>query len=139
MTFERSNIGSVFALGCCFIFLTACAKAPALMTLRRLGKNQAHIERYLDKQEAQFQKLIEDLKAQKLEKGISKSSFERLYGQPIIDRQWQERGRESIYRHPTNYFTSDKLYVYFDHTRSLSHWTYEPYIKPVSDAHESDR
>jgi hypothetical protein len=111
-------------------FLNGCAKMQPLMTLKKFGDNQAQIKKYLEKQEALFDKLIEDVRGNQIKIGTSKRVFMISYGDPVVIRPHEETGEELIYRHPTNYFSSDKVYVYFDKGKKLIRFVYKPYEKP---------
>ena len=100
------------------------------MTLKQLGESQAEMDKYLAKQETLFEKLVEDFKNEKLNAGLSQKNIFRVYGQPILTRSWQTAGEVLLYRHPTNYFTSDKVYLYFDAEKNLVEWQYKPYRDP---------
>ncbi len=135
MKFVHAHRGIVFlAILAVIVFLTGCAKTQGLMTLKRLGKNQDQIEKYLQKQEAFFDKLVTDVKAEKIKVGISKRKFIIAYGDPILGRSHEQSGEELLYRHPTNYFSSDKVYVYFDEAKKLTSFKYKPYKKPAQDS-----
>jgi len=101
------------------------------MTLKRVGDSQAEIERYLTRQQELFKQLVHDLKQEKLRKGISKRRFIKSYGDPVLTRRDESHPQQEIllYRHPTEYFTSDRVYAYFDETGKLVRWEYKPYQK----------
>lgn len=112
------------------VVVGGCAKFQALMTLKSVGDSQSEIERYLAKQEKLFNNLVRDVKENALRPGISKSQFLKTYGEPIIVSRQQSLAQQErlFYRHPTEYFTSDRVYVYFDDGK-LVRWEYKPYQK----------
>ncbi|MBM3250449.1 MAG: hypothetical protein FJZ09_06415 [Candidatus Omnitrophica bacterium] len=109
------------------VFLGGCAfftHYDQVMTLKAIGDNQAQIQRYLDKQKALFAKLLDDAKNGRLEKGSSQNRVAARYGEPIYIRQeGPERGSSEVYvyRHPTQYFSSDMVYLYFNE-KKLAKW-----------------
>ncbi|MBU2251355.1 MAG: hypothetical protein KKH25_03785, partial [Candidatus Omnitrophica bacterium] len=90
-----------------------------LLTLKQLGKNQKYIERSIKAQERLFRKLTADIKKDKLKLGIPVESFLRSYGEPVVSKDIPSLGKRFLYRHPTNYFDSDKVYIYFDRQDQL--------------------
>ena len=104
-------------------------KSEQLLTLKRYGDSQDEIQRYVDRQNKLFNKLLDDLDTGKLQPGISKTIFIRRYGDPVISRESDDPSIEEVllYRHPTNYFSSDKVYAYFDKSGKLVRWEYKPY------------
>ncbi|MFH1503883.1 MAG: hypothetical protein ABIH08_00610 [Candidatus Omnitrophota bacterium] len=109
-------------------FMGGCASSGELLTLKKLGSSQKEIANYLNRQDELFNKLISDLKDEKLEQGISKREIIDIYGEPILIKSLSRNSSETIflYRHPTEYFDSDKVYIYFDEFEELSHWEYLP-------------
>lgn len=112
------------------IFVTAgCALLPeGLMTLKRVGDSQKQIGRYLAKQEKLFDKMLRDVKNGRIKPGISQNRLISIYGEPVITKSSKEPTIAEIflYRYPTEYFSSDKVYLYFDKSGKLVHLKYEP-------------
>ena len=107
--------------GCCFL-------PPGLKTLKSVGRSQDEIKVYLARQSKLFNKLLGDLNNNKLRQGVTKDQFIRIYGEPILSKRAVEFLGEEIllYRHPTKYFQSDRVYVYFDKEEKLIRWEYKP-------------
>lgn len=101
----------------------------SLRTLRTVGNSQDEIGTYLAKQVKFFNQLLVDLKGEAVEPGISKRKFIRIYGEPILAKDVSEPsgGIMLLYRHPTEYFKSDRVYLYFDQKEKLVRWEYKPY------------
>ena len=112
---------SFFVSGC--FFLPESAK-----TLKSVGDSQDDILAYLDKQLESFNQLLVDLKGEVIEPGISKRKFLQIYGEPILSKEVSEPsgGIRLLYRHPTKYFKSDRVYFYFDQEENLVRWEYKP-------------
>ena len=115
------------------VLLCGCAKVThlnELLTLKRVADSQKQIEIYLAKQERGFNKLNEDIKNSALAKGQLKRSIIAKYSEPVLTKEPEPEsaGIKEIllYRHPTNYFKSDRIYLYFDNGNKLISWKVEP-------------
>ena len=98
-------------------------------TLKAVGKSQDQIARYVQKQEKLFAKLLDDFENERLVAGTSRSVIIKRYGEPILSKKSAQPpyGEIFLYRHPTGYFDSDKLYLRFDELDKLIGWKYKPY------------
>lgn len=100
-----------------------------LLTLKSVSDNQRDIDIYLKKQEKGFKKLLEDIKNNQLTKGKSKRSIIQDYSDPILVKKinGEEDVKEILlYRKPTDYFNSDRVYLYIDNKGKLVHWELKP-------------
>tara|TARA_Y100000031_G_C8091521_1_gene324368 strand:+ start:329 stop:715 length:387 start_codon:yes stop_codon:yes gene_type:complete len=122
----------IIYLLCSILLTSGCAKVEGLLKLKRLGDNQAQIERYLYKQLKLFEKLVEDINNSELKAGISRRNFIRSYGDPVLSRidKADPDSEILLYRHPTEYFKTDKVYAYFSKSKELIRWEYIPYKEP---------
>ncbi len=113
----------LFAMSGCFFL------PESLKTLKSVGDSQEEIEAYLEQQAEFFDKLLFDLKSDALEPGISKGKFIRIYGEPVLSKKVTGplKGARLLYRHPTEYFKSDRVYFYFDEKEKLVRWEYKLY------------
>lgn len=115
-----------------FISVTGCTLirySSELMTLKSVGDSQKDIQQYLAAQEKKFSALQADVKANRLQSGVSKQDIVNVYGDPVFSRPLAddlEMYEMFLYRHPTQYFTSDRIYLYFDKDQKLTRWQYEP-------------
>ncbi len=118
-----------------FIFLSltllqGCAlftKAPQLLTLKRLGDSQKQMELGVEAKKKNLAKLINDIEADKLAKGLPFKKFISRYGEPVLEKEAGEGSlmKKLLYRHPLEYFNTDKVYIYFDQRLELVAWKYE--------------
>ena len=114
-----------------FLNVSGCATikhADQLLTLKSVGNSQEEIARYVDKQAELFKKLVEDIKDERLEIGEPKDNILSWYGEPVLSKEILGDSfvkEELLYRHPTEYFTSDRVYLYFDIADELVRWEYE--------------
>lgn len=107
--------------------LSGCAAVThydQLMVLKGIGEEEKEIEQYTKKQEALFLKLKNAVKAGGLTKGMSKREILSTYGEPIFCDSTEKEGitEYCLYRHPTEFFTTDKIYLYFDQQQKLHSW-----------------
>lgn len=112
------------------LFISGCFFLPEnLKTLKNVGDSQKEINSYLSRQVKLFNRLLADLKRNALRPGISKERFIRIYGDPVISKEIAGPSGNTmlLYRHPTNYFKSDRVYLYFDREEKLLRWEYKPY------------
>lgn len=118
-------------VGVLIIFVTAgCAILPeGLMTLKRVGDSQKQIGRYLARQEKLFDKMLRDVKNERIKPGISQNRLIGIYGEPVIIKSSKEPAIAEVflYRYPREYFSSDKVYLYFNKSGKLVHLKYVPY------------
>lgn len=123
----------LFILGGCVLF------SEEVATLKQLGKSQAQIAGYVQRQERLFAKLIDDFEGEKLIVSTPKSTIIRRYGEPVLSKEAGQPpyGKVLLYRHPMKYFDSDKLYLRFDEKDELIGWKYKPYkTGPETDPHK---
>lgn len=114
-------------------FISGCSvvdKGRALMTLKRLGDSQEQMERYVQRQDELFQQLVKDIEEGRLKTGLSIDAIKRTYGEPVLTRKAQKSDLFEtvlLYRHPTRYFNTDRVYLQFDSSGILVGWEYKPY------------
>jgi len=109
------------------IILSGCMQGA--MTLKRLQNSQEELKDVVSRDEQNFLLLEEDLKNNRLQKGMPKKEILAKYGEPIYSRQLSDdtqRKEFSVYRHPTEFFSSDLIYLYFDKDQRLLSWEIRP-------------
>ncbi|MDD4954816.1 MAG: hypothetical protein PHP17_02115 [Candidatus Omnitrophica bacterium] len=119
----------------CLIVLLFCgcarlAHLDELLTLKSVSDSQRDIEIYLAKQEKGFTRLEGDIKNNRLRTGEFKRAIIEKYSEPVLTEK-PETEKNNIkeillYRHPTNYFKSDRIYLYFDAEGRLASWELKP-------------
>lgn len=122
-------------ISCCFagLVFSGCGflRHPGkLLRLKSLRDNQIDIQRYIERQERLFEVLVEDIKNSRLDTGLSSLIIVKKYGEPVLVRENKEECpscRVFLYRRPVDYFSSDKVYLYFDDKDELSSWEYKPF------------
>jgi len=120
---------SVLWLLLVFILEGCAVLSPELKTLKSVGDSQKEIAKYISRQEKFFLKLLAHYQRGRLRVGTAQNKILSAYGEPIAVYRWGDSLNKEyyLYRHPTDYFTSDKIYLYFDEMNKLLHWEYEPY------------
>ncbi len=115
------------------VFLSVgCALIPGyeqVKPLVELGEGRSDIENRLKEDEQLFLKLEKDALSNRLRKNTTKSKIIFRYGRPIMSKPVSDREgvREFLlYRHPTRYFSSNMIYLYFDHKERLCSWEVVP-------------
>ncbi|MCU0652052.1 MAG: hypothetical protein MUC39_03825 [Candidatus Omnitrophica bacterium] len=124
--FKKSALLIYFSI----FILSGCMQGA--MTLKRLQNSQAELKDVVSKDEENFLLLGEDLKNNRLQKGISKKEILDKYGEPIYSRLISDntqRKEFSVYRHPTEFFSSDLIYLYFDKDKRLLSWEIKPGVE----------
>ena len=113
------------------IAISGCAlitHREELATLKQVGRSQDEIAHFVKTQKEAFSRLKEDITSNAVACGASKETILKKYGEPVLSRS-SDAGPISevfLYRHPTKYFSSDRIYLYFDNSGKLDHWEYKP-------------
>lgn len=114
------------------IFLSGCAileHKDQLLTLKRLGDDQARQEQFLKLQESKFKLLLLDINGGLLKKGTNRKQILSRYGEPISIKEIKDDpviSEQFAYRHPEQFFGSEKVYLLFDKNQILVEWLYQP-------------
>lgn len=122
------RIMTLFILTCA---LGGCAKVShmdQLLTLKGVADEQTRIKKFVDEQDRRFDKMVEEAKAGTLDQYINKREFMRTFGKPVFVTMVKEEDRELeawLYRHATEYFHADKIYLYFDADGNLVRSEYQ--------------
>jgi len=124
----KRRIAGLIITALLFASLGGCALVvhkDKLMLLKRLGENQQEIQEYGDAQEEMFYRLKDDIQNNRVREGLLKEEVSTLYGEPIFCRSLERPDRfqeRCLYRHPTRYSSTDKIYLTFDSARKLESW-----------------
>lgn len=111
----------IFALGGC-VFLT---HHQQITTLENLSDNQRQMREYVSAEEKLFFKLREDVFNNRLTKGTPRGEILSQYSEPIYCKPLKDRAEIKevcLFRHPTQYFSSDLIYLKFDENGQLYSW-----------------
>jgi len=112
------------------IFLAAaivsgCTKVKhidQLLTLKALADEQTRMGKYVDERDKQFEQMLAEMEAGTLDQHANKRKIVRIFGDPIYVRNAEENGKSLevwLYRYATEFFDSEKIYLYFDSDDNL--------------------
>ena len=122
----------LFLLGIIFCF--GCAKLEhmdQLLTLKAVSDEQERLGKYIEKQYKRFEMLLNAVKADTLKKDTKKKVILKKFGEPIsVDEITQNDQKLELwlYRYSTEFFGSEKVYLYFEENGLLK-WEYVPVEK----------
>lgn len=114
------------------IFLSGCAileHKDQLLTLKSLGDDQARQKQFINRQENKFKLLLYDVNKGVLKKGATRKYILSRYGEPISIKEIKDDPliwEQFAYRHPEQFFNSEKVYLFFDKNQALVEWLYQP-------------
>ncbi len=112
------------------MMVSGCAKAKylkQLLILKGLADEQTEMAHYVEAKDQTFQLMLAEMEAGRIEDYSSKTKVLRTFGNPIFIKQVEESTElmESwLYRYSTDFFGSDKIYLYFDEDETLVDWKY---------------
>ncbi len=101
---------------------------PQLLTLQRYSRAQEEIERSVEKQNEQFEKMTAAFKDGSLIQYRSRQDVLEAFGPPVFKREYRHDGRlqqQWLYRYATD-FDGPRVYLYFDKGGTLIDRQYEP-------------
>jgi hypothetical protein len=116
-------------LGFCLAGCVYISHYSQVKELKNLAASEDDIQKYLKKQENGFSALRDDLRNNRLKKGLSKKEIISRYGCPIFCKNPGNRPEikeTCLYRRPTEYFYTDEVYLYFDNKEKLYDWEFIP-------------
>ena len=98
-----------------------------LLTMQSLSDNQTHQEKFVQKENERFEKLLDAVKSNRLSEYPDQESFLQAFGEPIFSKERKREGKkveEWLYRYAARLFDSDKVYLYFDESERLIDFEY---------------
>jgi len=128
---------------CLFLLFIACTGcSQRVLLLKQLASSQKEMENYIARQKKGFLRLKQDAQRNRLQKGMSRQAVTKRYGEPVFCDPAEggtpthpiasgapldlEIAQSCLYRAPTEYFSADKAYLYFNRQEFLHSWKYEP-------------
>jgi len=100
-----------------------------LLLLKQLSDEQKEIKEQIDGTDKKFKLLVMAIESGKMEKFLSASDVSQTFGAPIFTEevfQGEEKFVRWFYRYATEYFGSEKVYLYFDQADKLIKWEHVP-------------
>lgn len=118
-------------LCCVFVLISGCVprfNTEAISVLKQLSKNQKEIDDYVQIQREGFLRLEQDILREKLYAGLPKQEIISRYGDPIYCSPSAEHEQKlaCLYRQPMEFFSVDRIYLYFDADGRLEYWVLKP-------------
>ncbi len=104
------------------VIVSGCSTVSALNRLQNLSLERDKQQAEVKEQEEKFQHLLSDFSSGAIEKGASKDNIIETYGEPITEKKIDEGfayTEELMYRHPAQFFGSEKIFLYFDSSAKL--------------------
>ncbi len=120
----------IFILLAVILASGGCAKLAhlqELLTLKSMSDNRGEQEKFVDRQNESYKKVLTAYQNNTLNNYPDKKSILKNFGEPLLVRKVTRGGDHLeywLYRHPVKAFKSDKVYLYFDSTGKLVEWEY---------------
>jgi len=97
--------------------------ASDLTTLVSQAKEEGGKQADLDREQKSFKALEEAIRAGKVRPGMTQSSIENRFGEPIVVLEEQKGRTAWLYQSPDwNWFAARKIYLEFDRNGKLRKW-----------------
>ncbi|MDD5246736.1 MAG: hypothetical protein PHS09_05030 [Candidatus Omnitrophica bacterium] len=97
--------------------------------LQNFSESQDEIKQHVNSQAELFKELEKDIRENRVRPGTPKGRVIARYGEPLRCTRGEDLQETCLYRHPTEYFSSDHVYLYFDREARL----YRQEIRPFND------
>lgn len=124
----------IIAVFLILVFTCGCSTVSGLKRLQALSISRDEQEAQLKEEEQKFKQLLEDFSSGKIERGISKDKIIETYGEPISASKINKDSSfldELMYRLPTQFFGSEKVFLYFNNGDKLVDFRYEAQNKDL--------
>ena len=111
------------------LLLCGCSglNSQGLGALQSAAQSQVQIGHSVALEQKKFQRLVADVRADRLHKGMLKDAVMARYGDPVLAEPVSSSGgRILLYRDPVRYFNTDRVYLSFDGRGMLYDWKYQP-------------
>ncbi len=115
------GVGVFFINGC-----TVVKYSDQLLTLKNIGDSQRQINQYIENQKELFALLLYDIHNDLIAADLTEADIKSRYGDPVMSAETSSGTKRLLYRHPTEYYTSDRVYFYIDSAGTLIRWEYVP-------------
>jgi|SRR3989338_5063510 len=122
----------IFVLIFILSFCAGCAKLrhlDQLLTLKGLSDEQTRMGQEIERQDAQFERLVAAVEEGLIAKYKSRGSVSGAFGAPVFTEKIEEDGRSLevwVYRRAAQFFDSPKVYLYWGQSGQLVRWEFTP-------------
>jgi hypothetical protein len=108
--------------GCCLMVFAGCARVSGISTLSAMGADADYHEERVRTETERFESVRHAILENRIARGMTSAAFVREYGEPVI--AMEEGGRTVYLYKPGNvsWFSSEKIYIYFDSAMILDEW-----------------
>lgn len=116
----------IYLLG--FMAAAGCAKLEhldQLLTLKDLSEEGERLDRYVQKQNKNFDLLVETIKSGGITQYSTRRKILAHFGEPVLKEKIQTesaQGEKWLYRYAKQFFNGEKVYLYFDTEGKLLSW-----------------
>jgi len=113
------------------LLLAGCSKLShmsELLTLKSVSDEQVKMTKAVKATDARFEKLLKDVREKQISDRNTTRSILKRYKEPILREKRIVDGKTCdvwLYRYATQYFSSEKVYFYFDPSGKLTTWEYQ--------------
>jgi len=87
-----------------------------------LADEQVKMNKYVEEQDQRFEQMLSEVQAGTLDQYLNKKKIVRAFGNPIHVKHVNKNDQELeswLYRYSTQFFDSEKIYLYFDPNDNL--------------------
>lgn len=103
-----------YFFACLFGIFFAAGCSEPIRTLQALGAEKDAQAAQVKRQDIRFERLLKDVKEKRLKPGVSRRWVVGRYGRPVLDPVSRQEGVIFLYRKPTDFFNTVKIYLTFD-------------------------
>ena len=123
-----SGVNYLKKISILFIVLFVCAgcarvkRIDQLLTLKDLADEQAVMSQYIEEQDQKFELMLNEARTGTLDQYLNKQRILTAFGDPVFVKHVKEDDQELeswLYRYSTEFFDSEKIYLYFDADNNL--------------------
>lgn len=99
-------------------FIAGCSQP--IRTLKALGVEKDAQAAQVERQNIKFELLLNDIMRDRLKTGVSRAKIEKRFGKPVLEEPLSDEGKTVLlYRKPTEFFDTEKIYLTFDKNNNL--------------------
>ena len=106
------------------------------MVLRGYSSDQEQIAVQVKLQKNWFLMLVADIEKNNMKAGLKYDDVVRRYGAPVLVWNMEApslAAKKLLYRNPVEYFSTGRVYLYFDGADGLVKWEYCPVLKETKE------
>ena len=107
------------------MLFSGCAAAThveELLTLKEVSDGQKNMQIYVDAQDKNFEKMLGVINTISFDQYTDQAKIISEFGEPVIKKEGERKDKVVdiwVYRYATQFFSSPKIYLYFDESGKL--------------------